>query len=415
MTKKKILMLADHPLSTSGVGCQARWLINSLVNTGKYSFRVFGGAIKHDNYDVTKINDDFVIRPTDGFGSPDLLRVTLATEKPDVLLLFTDPRFFIWVWEMEEEVHQICPIVYWHLWDNYPWPDFNRVLYESTDMINCINTPTYDMVKKRFPEKTNYIPHACPPEIYRPLEKTKIDIIKKQLYGHRHDYFKGIWINRNARRKQPGDVLEAWKLFLDELEAKHGHRKAMLVMHTDPLDQEGPNLYKIVELFGMQENIMFSTDRIDFEEMNSLYNSVDFAVNVATNEGFGLPTLEAMYCGKPIIALKTGGLSRQVVNVNTGEENGIALEPEVKNLVGSQLVPYIYEDHVHNQTVANAFLKMYEYGPEMRAKLGQRALQYALTEYSMDNVGKAWDNALEKAVNDFQEKQDKPKWTVDTF
>ena len=42
--KKTILMLSDHPLSTSGVGTQARWLIHGLINTGKYSFRCFGGA-----------------------------------------------------------------------------------------------------------------------------------------------------------------------------------------------------------------------------------------------------------------------------------------------------------------------------------------------------------------------------------
>src|SRR6188768_1048609 len=54
--KKKVLMLCDHPLSTSGVGTQARWLIAGLVNTGKYSFKVFGGAVRHDNYDTVTVN-----------------------------------------------------------------------------------------------------------------------------------------------------------------------------------------------------------------------------------------------------------------------------------------------------------------------------------------------------------------------
>src|SRR5579871_1796504 len=66
--KKKILMLSDHPLSTSGVGVQARYLITGLIQTGKWSFRCFGGAVKHDNYNTIKVNDDFVIKPTNGFG-----------------------------------------------------------------------------------------------------------------------------------------------------------------------------------------------------------------------------------------------------------------------------------------------------------------------------------------------------------
>ena len=87
--KKKILMLSDHALSTSGVGTQSRFLINGLVDTGKYTFRQFGAAMKHQEYGVRKINDDFIIKPVDGFGSPDLLRLALATENPDLILIFT--------------------------------------------------------------------------------------------------------------------------------------------------------------------------------------------------------------------------------------------------------------------------------------------------------------------------------------
>lgn len=408
-------MLADHPLSTSGVGCQARWLINSLIETGKYSFRVFGGAIKHDDYSVVQVNDDFIIRPTDGFGNPNLLKLTIATERPDALFLFTDPRFFIWVWEMEEEIRQICPIVYWHLWDNHPWPDFNRVLYESTDLINCINTPTYEMVKERFPEKTNYIPHALPEKVYYPLSPAIVEMSKAKLFGPRKNWLKACWVNRNARRKHPGDVLHAWKMFIDELKEKHNTDEAVLLMHTDPHDQEGPNLLKITDMLGLKNNVIFSTQRLSFEDMNTLYNTIDFAVNIASNEGFGLPTLEAMCCGKPIIALKTGGLTRQVENIHTKEHNGIALEPEAKNLVGSQMVPYIFEDHISNETVANAFLKMYEFGEEKRKELGNKAREYALSEYNMKNVTKMWDETMEKTIEKFQKNKQNPKYTVTTF
>ena len=60
--KHKILMLSDHPLCTSGVGVQARFLIQGLLNTGKYTFRCLGGAIKHPNYDPIKLlnsGDDY--------------------------------------------------------------------------------------------------------------------------------------------------------------------------------------------------------------------------------------------------------------------------------------------------------------------------------------------------------------------
>src|SRR3990167_10246616 len=87
------------------VGTQARYLIEGLLKTGKYSFRCFGGAIKHANYDTIVVNDDFIIKPIDGFGDQSTLRHAIATEKPDAIFLFTDPRFFEWLLAMEDEIH----------------------------------------------------------------------------------------------------------------------------------------------------------------------------------------------------------------------------------------------------------------------------------------------------------------------
>lgn len=411
MDKKiKVLVLSDHPLSTSGVGTQARWLIQGLVATGRYTFRCFGGAIKHDNYDTIKVNDDFIIKPTNGFGDRNLLRTTLAIERPDVLLLFTDPRFFLWVWEMEDEVHQVCPIAYNHLWDNPPWPEYNRVLYESTDLVNCINWPTYEMVHQRFPDRTNYVPHAVPKNLFYPLPAVDKERLKAAILGKdRADHFVALFVSRNARRKMPGDVILSFKEFLAQLERQHGHRKATLVMHTDPLDPEGPNLYQVIDMMHMRDNVVFSKERLGFPEMNSLYNVCDTIVNRSCNEGFGLPTLEAMMTGMPIIAIKTGGLTRQVEDHETGEAYGVALEPEVRSLVGTQVVPYIYEDFVSHSTVAGALMQMYELGAEGRARLGARARQHALKDYDLDDMVRSWDESLSRLTLTWKKGEDRWK------
>lgn len=411
--KNKILLLCDHPLSTSGVGTQARWLVNGLVATGKYSFRVFGGAVKHESYETVVVNEDFIIKPTNGFGDRNMLRQVLAQEKPDCLMLFTDPRFFIWVWEMEDEIHQVCPIAYNHLWDNPPWPEFNRVLYESTDLINCINWPTYEMVSARFPEKTNYIPHAVPKSIYFPLKPEEQRQVKRAILGKdREDHYTVLFVSRNARRKMPSDIIVSWKQFMVELEKKHGHRKASLVMHTDPLDPEGPNLHHVIDMLHLKDNVVFSKDRVGFNEMNSLYNLCDVVVNRSCNEGFGLPTLEAMMCGKPIIAIKTGGLTRQVEDHRTGEQYGIALEPEVRSLVGNQMVPYIYEDFISHETLARSFMDVYEWGPEKRQQVGERAMKHAQADYDIEKMVSDWDKTL---TDLFKKQSSQQRWSKETL
>ena len=157
--KYNILLLSDHPLSPSGVGTQALYLIQGLIRTGRYKFFCLGGAIRHNNYDQMKVSEDFIIQPVNGFGTRETIRKILSQERIDSIMLFTDPRMFIWVWEMEDEIHQVCPLSYYHVWDNDPAPEYNKVFYESTDLINCINDVTYKFCKEWFPEKVNFTPH----------------------------------------------------------------------------------------------------------------------------------------------------------------------------------------------------------------------------------------------------------------
>ena len=412
MRKKKVLVLSDHALSTSGVGTQTRHLINGLIKKGEWSFRQFGAAIKHADYRTIAVNDDFIIKPIDGFGSKDLIRVTLATEKPDLILIFTDPRFFTWLFEMEDEIHQVCPIAWWHVWDNWPKPEFNSQFYDSTDLINCHSYLTYEICKQDFPEKTNFIPHALPNEIFYPLTAEQRVAHKKMILKDRSDHFTLFWVNRNARRKRPSDLIHAWSLFRRKIESL-GKKDATLIMHTDPLDHEGPNLHEVVKLYNVQDSVIFSTDRLDFEKMNVMHNISDACINISYAEGFGLSTLESMQCGRPIIAAKTGGLTRQVVDHRDGSENGVALPIEFKTCVGSQLVPYIYEDYVSCETIANGIEKLYNLSPVERNQLGEKARAYVQSEFAYDDVIDRWHQTLNETIENWKSRRE--NWKMVTL
>ena len=401
--KYKVLMLSDHALSTSGVGTQSRHLINGLIQKGNWSFRQLGAAMKHENYDVVSVNPDFIIKPIDGFGNKEIMRLILATEKPDVVFIFTDPRFFYWLFEIEDEIHQICPIVYWHVWDNAPYPAFNNSFYESTDAIACHSHHTYSQVVEKFPNKTHFIPHALPNDVFFELPMDKKRELKTQLLGeNKSDWFVGFWMNRNARRKRPGDLLLSWKMFLDKLYEKKGHKKASLIMHTDPKDGEGPDLFSIVEMLNIKENVIFSTQRVGFEHVNALHNISDFTINISYAEGFGLSTLEAMQTGTPIIAPCTGGQTRQVVDYRDGSENGFALPIEFKSLVGSQSVPYIYEDYTSCETIADKMWKMYDLGDVGRHKLGQKAKSYVASDFSYQGTVDKFHNLMLETIENWK-------------
>ena len=153
--KKKILVLSDHPLSPSGVGIQTKYFIEALLKTGRYSFICLGGAIKHNDYSPQQVEPwgaDWRIFPVDGYGNPEIIRSLLQKERPDVLWFMTDPRFYGWLWEIENEVRANIPMVYYHVWDNYPYPLFNKKFYDANDCIVSISKLTSDIVRTVSPD-----------------------------------------------------------------------------------------------------------------------------------------------------------------------------------------------------------------------------------------------------------------------
>jgi len=411
--KYKVVVLSDHALSTSGVGTQTRHLLEGMLKKGCWSFRQFGAALKHSNYDTIAINKDFIIKPIDGFGDQDLIRKTLIMEKPDLIFIFTDPRFFVWLFEMEDEVHQICPIIWWHVWDNYPYPKFNDVFYQATDQINCHSHMTYEMLKDTYPNKTAWIPHTLPPHMFYRLSENDVKQNKATLLGaDRQDDFVAIWVSRNARRKRPSDMLLAWKKFIDS-QAPTG---ATLIMHTEPTDHEGPNLFEVVNLLGLQESVFFSRDRLEFQQMNVLYNISDVCLNTSYAEGFGLSTLESMMTGTPIIAPKTGGLTKQVWDSENNRANGVALDIQTQTLVGNQGVPYIYEDYASVEDMADALTQILNMKNKDREKYDNLSLQvekYAKKTFNYQKMIDQWNDSMIKTIKKF--KKEESKWTVETL
>jgi hypothetical protein len=85
----------------------------------------------------------------------------------------------------------------------------------------------------------------------------------------------------------------------------------------------------------------------------------------------------------------TGGLQEQVTD---GENTfGVAIEPSSKAIVGSQLVPYIYEDRISKEDFLAALRKIYNMTKEERKQLGTLGREHVLKNYSLEKYHKSWD------------------------
>jgi len=391
--KIKIFTISDHPLSPSGVGTQTRYIIEGMLKTGKYQFVSFGGAIKHPSHDPQRTEqwgDDWIIWPIDGYGNPDQVRGMIHQQKPDILWFMTDPRFFQWLWGIENEIRAHVPMVYYHVWDNYPYPTFNRPNYLSNDHIACISKLTHDIVQTVVPEvESTYIPHAVDGDVFKAVDKQ--EILKFKSDKNLGDKFVCFWNNRNARRKHSGTLIWWFKEFLDKV----GHDKATLIMHTDVKDQHGQDLEAIIHELGLTDGqILFSREKVGATDLAMVYNLADLTINISDAEGFGLATLESLSCETPILVNMTGGLQDQI----TDGENwfGIGLEPTSKTIIGSQQVPFIYEDRINKDDFINALVKLYEMTPKERNALGAAGREWTQKQFNFDNFIQQWDDLFTK-------------------
>jgi glycosyltransferase involved in cell wall biosynthesis len=394
--KIKILTISDMPFSPSGVGTQTKYMIEGLLKTGKYQVVSLGGAIKHPSHEPIKTEewgDDWVIFPVDGYGNVEIIRSTIRTEKPDILWFMTDPRFWGWLWEIENEIRPLCPMVYYHVWDNYPLPEFNKPFYESNDLVAAISKVTHDIVKKVAPSvKSIYLPHAVEPDIFKKQSPEKVEEFKRNSFSedkYDSDKFIFFWNNRNARRKQSGSLIFWFKAFLDKV----GKDKAMMIMHTNPNDEHGQNLESILKHLKMTDGeVMLSTQKTDPETLSMLYNMADCTINISDAEGFGLATLESLSCETPILVNMTGGLQEQVTN---GKDwFGIGVNPTSKAIIGSQNIPYIYEDRLSQEVVVDGMLQMYHMSKDEREELGRKGRAHVLKNYNFDDFCKKWDEVF---------------------
>lgn len=398
MSKKiKVLTLSDHPFSPSGVGTQTKYIVEGLLATGKYQFLSLGGAIKHQDYRPQKTEqwgDDWVLVPVDGYGNQDMIRSIIRTERPDIIWFMTDPRFWGWLWQMENEIRPNIPMVYYHVWDNYPYPTYNRKFYLSNDHIATISKLTDDIVRTVAPEvPATYVPHAVNTEIFKRLPQEAITKFKKENLKIEDDRLVFFWNNRNARRKQSGSVIWWFAQFL-----KKSQKKATLIMHTDPRDGHGQDLHAIMRELGLvNREVLISEQKVPPENLAFFYNAADATINISDAEGFGLATLESLACETPIIVTKTGGLQDQV---RSGDQLfGIEIIPSSQAIIGSQEVPFIYEDRISEEQFVGALETFANIPQETRKLVGQAGRQHVIDNFNFTDFINRWDKIMTDTYN----------------
>lgn len=442
--RKKVLLLCDDIRMHSGIATMAREFVTGTAH--RFNWAQIAGSVQHPekgkimNLDAatnqtTGISDAYVrLYPVDGYGNAEILSEVMRLEKPDAILHFTDPRFWTWLYSIERELRQKVPIGFYSIWDDLPYPMYNRAFYESCDWIGCISKQTKNIVEcvldknLNKPTTVTYVPHGINTKTFRPLtteaELKELAAVRKQLFPKKDYNFVLYYNSRNIRRKQTATIMLAWRNFCDSLTPEEAS-KCVLLMHTNPIDDAGTDLPACKEAFCPQYNVQFSADKILPDRMNQYYNIADATIHLSDNEGFGIATAESLAAGTPIIVSVTGGLQDQCGFV---DENGKPVEfnagwgsnsdgrvkkhgkwvtpvyPTSRMVQGSPPTPYILGDYTKYEDAAEAMMYWYVVGREKRKECGEEGRRWLSDEGGLnaENMCKTMIEGLESMMSNWK-------------
>jgi len=421
--RKKILLICDDIRVHSGVATVAKEIV--LHTAHHFNWVQMAGAIKHpekgkrldlcqDTNDQMGIKDSSVyLYPVDGYGDERLVREIIRLENPDAIMLITDPRYFTYIFNMENEIRKNIPITYLNIWDDYPAPMYNRPYYEACDLLMGISKQTVNINKLvldglKSKRLFKYIPHGLNSNKYYPIkpkskEYKEFESFKNKVLGDKNPEFVVFFNSRNIRRKQIPDSMLAFRHFLDSLPEDKA-KKCYMVLHTEVVSQAGTDLNKVKEYFFNEKypnNIKFSTQKLNNKQLNYLYNMADVQMLLTSNEGWGLTITEAILSGTPIIANTTGGMQDQMRFIDengkwftpsadipsnhrgTYKEHGewaFPVYPTSNSIQGSPPTPYIFDDRCSWEDAYKRLKEVYNLTPEDRKARGLKGREWAISD-----------------------------------
>jgi len=439
--RKNILLLTDDIRLQSGVANVGKEIV--IHTAHKYNWYNVGGAIQHpelgkifdiseDVNGIANIEDSSVmVQPYNGYGDPALIRQLIKEQNIDAIFLITDPRYFEWLFQIENEIRKKTPIIYLNIWDDYPAPMYNKAYYESCDLLMGISKQTVNINKLVLGDKIetkiiDYVPHGMNSEVFYPIKENsedavKMEEIKKRMFGGKESKFTLFFNSRNIRRKSIPDTMLAWKYFIDQLPQEEAD-SCYFVLHTDLVSEAGTDLKAVRDyLFGSDyRNIIISSEKVPASTLNAFYNIADAQILLSSAEGWGLALTEAMLTGTPIIGNVTGGMQDQmrfedengnwftpsadVPSNHTGKYKNhgkwaFPVFPNNRSLVGSPRTPYIWDDRCRPEDATEQIMKLYNMSHSERKEAGLEGLEWATGDeagFTSGKMAKKVENNIDK-------------------
>ena len=314
------------------IGIDVRPLLSSTKNRGigYYTANVLAEIIaqKDTNYQFVlyktktgNLSDKLKLRESDRFyGIPTLFHPrrgirrfdpilspfwsrALKVTQPDLLHLTS--FFEVYYLSLPSHVktvvtlHDLIPILFekWcfdnELAKQWYWSRLEQIK-RCSKIITISSSAKKDIIKiLEVPEEKVVVVYGGLDKRFQMMEKDKVKRILVK-HGIHNPYF--LSVGAPSRHKNVSRIFEAFKNYIKV--SKNGSLKLVVVCKLLPFERE--IWQKEIKKIGIAEKVIL-TNFVSDQEMPAFYNGAEMLLFPSLYEGFGLPILEAMACGIPVI------------------------------------------------------------------------------------------------------------------
>jgi len=407
LSKYNIGWFSDNPLSCTGYATVTRDLLNRLCRHPSFNcygigHNYLGGQplLKAKFEDNTHLN--FTLLGNNKSYGFDLIPHYIKKYNFDIFCTLLDTFMCIQGWN---NVNQ----------KGYPQMDFltKTLFYFPSDgggkfpdsFAEVLRKMDYKVAMAKFGQKqlkkdhdmdVHHIPHGVNTNFYYPY-KSKQEV--KEQYELGKNFVVGT-VARNQPRKMLDRTL---KIFAEFAQDKQDVR---LFLHLDPNDPaQATHLPTMVNDLKLHNKVRFSGMQVwhgfPLSEMPRLYNLMDVFLLSTSGEGFGIPTIEAMSCGVPVVVTDYTTTEEIIEDHNSGYAIKLAgTETEKLNIPTGELTGSFNVERgmCDIQDAVNKLNKLYD-NAKLREKFGKNGRKGALQTYDWDAVvGPQWIKYFEEVL-----------------
>jgi len=374
MNNKRILWISDSPEAPTGNGKITREFIKRY-NNKDYSVAVLGRG--YTGWPRVTNKYDTILYPMNiGKPYPELMKEISREFKPHIVISCLDMWQIDWI-EHAKHSEAVTNIGYISIYGK-PVPYEWKKVVKHLDLAVCYSEFGKNVLKEFMPFSSVEMIHlGVDTDLYRPL--TNKEKLKRRLKAEGR--FVVGCIARNQLRKRLDKLLEGFAKFAKT------NKDTVLYLKSEAVSDHGYDLPDLIDYWDIGDKVILDENKkksgYDEKRVVEIINAFDVYVQTAGAEGFGLPLLEAMSCGIPVVAPDYSSCSELV------RGHGVLLKPYFHRIIDMAGVEQVSID---TDELAEKLHELYE-NDTMRKELSEKGRDFAET-LSWEVFGRRWKDIL---------------------